>query len=121
MSATGALFCMASITLRVCSYVPYDTPAEALVGDDTVAVDGTDDMMHEFCRAYKRLTRSKGKSVEEEQKKRVGKCAENTGLVRKRGEEVKEGKGRIERVIWEIGWRFACGKRCALAGREGRW
>jgi hypothetical protein len=36
ISATGALFCIASMALRVCSYVPY----EAVGGDEEVVVDG---------------------------------------------------------------------------------
>jgi hypothetical protein len=40
ISATGALFCIASIALRVCSYVPYETPVEAVGGDEEVVVDG---------------------------------------------------------------------------------
>ena len=44
ISATGALFCIASMALRVCSYVPYETPVEAVGGDEEVVVDGPIDM-----------------------------------------------------------------------------
>jgi len=63
ISATGALFCIASMALRVCSYVPYETPVETVGGDEEVVVDGPIDMEYIVQEVESTATQREGGGV----------------------------------------------------------